>query len=152
MLLSLLFFFMSRKQNIICFFFSSRRRHTRSKRDWSSDVCSSDLDLRLFTIDCLSALDDAAADLARALIERAKDEVETVMPGYTHLQRAQVVSLAHHLLAHVEPLRRDRSRIAEAKERAAVSPLGAGALAGVPYPVDPEGVAKDLGLGRTFRN
>src|SRR5205807_5185909 len=110
------------------------------------------LDLRLFTIDCLSALDDSVADLARALIERAKDEVETVMPGYTHLQRAQVVSLAHHLLAHVEALRRDRSRIAEARERAGTSPLGAGALAGVPYATDPVSTARDLGLERVFRN
>ena len=110
------------------------------------------LDLRLFTLDCLSALDDAAADLARALIERAKDEVETVMPGYTHLQRAQAVSLAHHLLAHVEAFRRDRSRIAEARERAAASPLGAGALAGVPYAIDPASAAHELGLARVFRN
>jgi argininosuccinate lyase len=110
------------------------------------------LDLRLFTIDCLSALDDSVTDLARALIERAKDEVETVMPGYTHLQRAQVVSLAHHLLAHVEALRRDRSRIAEAKERAATSPLGAGALAGVPYAIDPASAARELNLKRVFRN
>src|SRR5438046_2363106 len=91
------------------------------------------LDLRLFTIDALSALDDSVADLARALIERAKDEVEAVMPGYTHLQRAQVVSLAHHLLAHVEALRRDRSRIAGARVRAATSPPGAGPRAGAPH-------------------
>jgi argininosuccinate lyase len=74
------------------------------------------------------------------------------MPGYTHLQRAQPVSLAHHLLAHVEALRRDRVRVTEARERAAVSPLGAGALAGVPYPVDPIAVAHELGLPRIFRN
>ena len=110
------------------------------------------LDLRHFTIDCLSALDDSVADLGRALIERAKDEIETVMPGYTHLQRAQVVSLAHHLLAHVEALRRDRSRIAEARERAGTSPLGAGALAGVPYAIDPASAARELGLTREFRN
>jgi len=110
------------------------------------------LDLRLFTIDSLSALDDAVADLARALIERATDEIETIMPGYTHLQRAQVVSLAHQLLAHVEALRRDRTRIAEARDRAATSPLGAGALAGVPYAIDPASAARELGLARVFRN
>jgi len=110
------------------------------------------LDLRLFTIECLSALDESVVDLARALVERAKDEVNTVMPGYTHLQRAQVISLAHHLLAHVEALRRDRSRIAEAKERAATSPLGAGALAGVPYAIDPASAARELSLPRVFRN
>jgi argininosuccinate lyase len=110
------------------------------------------LDLRLFAIESLDALDAAILALARALVERASDEVDTVMPGYTHLQRAQPVSLAHHLLAHVEALRRDRARIAEARERAAVSPLGAGALAGVPYAIDPRGTAAELGLERTFRN
>ena len=110
------------------------------------------LDLRLFVIELLSELDRSVKDLALALVERASDEVDTVLPGYTHLQRAQPVSLAHHLLAHVEALRRDRARIEEAHERAAVSPLGAGALAGVPYPIDPAGVAHELKLPRTFRN
>ncbi len=110
------------------------------------------LDLRLFVVELCDGLDRAVKDLALALVERAADEVDTVMPGYTHLQRAQPVSLAHHLLAHVEALRRDRARIAQTRERAAVSPLGAGALAGVPYPVDPSGVARELGLERTFRN
>ncbi|HET7700301.1 MAG TPA: argininosuccinate lyase [Candidatus Limnocylindria bacterium] len=110
------------------------------------------LDLRLFVVELLDDLDRAVRALALALVARATDEVDTVLPGYTHLQRAQPVSLAHHLLAHVEALRRDRARIAEARARAAVSPLGAGALAGVPYPVDPAGVAKELGFERTFRN
>jgi argininosuccinate lyase len=110
------------------------------------------LDLRLFTLDALAGLDTAILDLARALVERATEEIETLMPGYTHLQRAQPVSLAHHLLAHVEALRRDRARVAEARERTATSPLGAGALAGSPYPLDPASVAKELGLGRIFRN
>jgi len=110
------------------------------------------LDLRLLTVELLDRLDSALLTLARSLVERASGEVDTVMPGYTHLQRAQPVSLAHHLLAHVEAMRRDRVRAAEARERAAVSPLGAGALAGVPYPIDPSVVANDLGLPRTFRN
>ena len=110
------------------------------------------LDLRLFTIDALEQLDAAILDLARTLVERAADETTTLMPGYTHLQRAQPVSLAHHLLAHVEALRRDRARVAEARDRAATSPLGAGALAGAPYPLDPGSVAKELGLGHVFRN
>jgi argininosuccinate lyase len=110
------------------------------------------LDLRLFVIDMLDELDAAVRSLALALLERAADEVDTVMPGYTHLQRAQPVSLAHHLLAHIEALRRDRVRVAEARERTSISPLGAGALAGVPYPIDPDLVARDLGLTRTFRN
>ena len=110
------------------------------------------LDLRLFTIDALDQLDAAILDLARALVERAADETATLMPGYTHLQRAQPVSLAHHLLAHVEALRRDRTRLAQARERTATSPLGAGALAGAPYPLDPQSVAKELGLVQVFRN
>ena len=110
------------------------------------------LDLRLFAIDALDQLDGAILDLARALVERATEEIDTLMPGYTHLQRAQPVSLAHHLLAHVEALRRDRARVAQARERTATSPLGAGALAGAPYPLDPASVAKELGLDRVFRN
>ncbi|HUG05413.1 MAG TPA: argininosuccinate lyase, partial [Candidatus Limnocylindria bacterium] len=110
------------------------------------------LDLRLLVVELLDQLDAALLALSRALVERASDEVDTVMPGYTHLQRAQPLSLAHHLLAHVEALRRDRVRAAQARERAAVSPLGAGALAGVPYPVDPPAVGRELGLPRTFRN
>jgi argininosuccinate lyase len=110
------------------------------------------LDLRLLVVELLDGLDAALRSLARALVERASEESDTVMPGYTHLQRAQPVSLAHHLLAHVEALRRDRMRVNEARERAAISPLGAGALAGVPYAIDPQAVAKELGLARTFRN
>jgi argininosuccinate lyase len=110
------------------------------------------LDLRLFALDALEALDAALRELGLALLARATDEVDTVMPGYTHLQRAQPVSLAHHLLAHVEAIRRDRARIAEARDRTSVSPLGAAALAGSPYPVDPDSVAKELGLERAFRN
>jgi argininosuccinate lyase len=110
------------------------------------------LDLRLLVIELLDELDDAVLALAKALVTRAENEVETILPGYTHLQRAQPISLAHHLLAHVEPLRRDRERIAEARQRAATSPLGAGALAGTPHQVDPVSVAKELGLARVFRN
>ena len=110
------------------------------------------LDLRLLCVEFLGELDASAVALATALLDRAADEVDTVVPGYTHLQPAQPVSLAHQLLAHVEALRRDRERIAEARARATVSPLGAAALAGSPYPVDPAAVARDLGLTRVFRN
>ena len=110
------------------------------------------LDLRLLVVEMLDDLDGALRGLAQALVDRAAPEVDTVMPGYTHLQRAQPVSLAHHLLAHVEALRRDRVRANEALERAGVSPLGAGALAGVPYPIEPRAVAQELSLPRTFRN
>jgi argininosuccinate lyase len=110
------------------------------------------LDLRLLVIEMLDELDGAVLELAQAFVDRATGEVDTILPGYTHMQRAQPISLAHHLLAHVEPLRRDRERIAQARERTASSPLGAGALAGTPHPVDPASVAKELGLPRAFRN
>jgi len=110
------------------------------------------LDLRLFTLDALDALDAALRALGQALLARAAQEVDTVLPGYTHLQRAQPVSLAHHLLAHVEAFRRDRARVSDARQRTAVSPLGAAALAGSPYPVDPASVGDELGLPRAFRN
>jgi len=110
------------------------------------------LDLRLLVLELLDALDASLVGLATALLDRAADEVDTVLPGYTHTQRAQPVSLAHHLLAHVEALRRDRERVSGARGRAAVSPLGAAALAGSPYPVDPVSVAMELGLSATFRN
>ncbi len=110
------------------------------------------LALRLFTLDAIDAVDDALDDLQQALLERAREHVATVMPGYTHLQRAQPVSLAHHLLAHAEAFDRDRARLGEARARAAISPLGAAALAGTSHPIDPRAVAEDLGLLGTFKN
>jgi argininosuccinate lyase len=110
------------------------------------------LALRLFTLDAIDATDGALDELQSALLERAREHVDTVMPGYTHLQRAQPISLAHHLLAHVEAFDRDRARLGEARARAGVSPLGAGALAGTSHPIDPRSVAEELGLLGTFRN
>ena len=109
-------------------------------------------DLRLLALELFDELDRGLAALGVALLDRAEGEVDTVVPGLTHLQPAQPISLAHHLLAHVEALRRDRERVAEARARTAVSPLGAAALAGSPYPVDPLAVAQELGLTRAFRN
>ncbi len=123
------------------------RLHTaRSRNDQVA------LDLRLLTLELADALDGSLQALGRALVLRAGDEVDTVLPGYTHTQRAQPVSLAHHFLAHAEALRRDRERLAQARARAAVSPLGAAALAGSPHPIDPSHVARELGLPATFRN
>ena len=110
------------------------------------------LALRLFTLDAIDAVDDALDDVQSALLERAREHVDTAMPGYTHLQRAQPISLGHHLLAHVEAFDRDRARLGEARARAGVSPLGAAALAGTSHAIDPRSVAEELGLLGTFRN
>ncbi|MDQ4099862.1 MAG: argininosuccinate lyase, partial [Chloroflexota bacterium] len=109
-------------------------------------------DLRLWTKRSLVELASGVSELAEALLEVAERHEATVMPGYTHLQRAQPVLLAHHLLAYVEMLLRDADRLRDAYRRADVSPLGAGALAGAAYPLDREGVAADLGFAASSRN
>ena len=80
--------------------------------------------------------------LERALVDLAEREGDAVLPGTTHIQPAQPVLLAHHLLAYVEMLERDRGRLADARARLNVSPLGAGALAGAGYPLDREATAR----------
>jgi argininosuccinate lyase len=94
----------------------------------------------------------ALAALGRVLVERAESELETLMPAYTHLQRAQPSRLSHHLLAWQEMLFRDRGRIEDALARANECPLGSGAVAGTGFPLDREGVAKELGFERAMRN
>jgi argininosuccinate lyase len=110
------------------------------------------LDERLFIVGACGRVDAALVGLMRALLGQAEAHQRTVLPGYTHLQPAQPVSLAHHLLAFVEMLGRDRERLAEVRRRAAVSPLGAGALAGTTLPLDRERVAAELGLSGVTRN
>jgi argininosuccinate lyase len=110
------------------------------------------LDERLFIVAACGRADQALARLMAALVARAKEHQGTILPGYTHLQRAQPVSLAHHLLAHVEALGRDRERLADVRRRAAISPLGAGALAGTTLPLDRERVARALGLEGVTQN
>jgi argininosuccinate lyase len=92
---------------------------------------------RLYVVDACAQADAALSAFAHAILERATAEAETPMPGYTHLQRAQPVTLGHHLLAWVEMLERDRARFTFAAEQAAPSPLGAGALAGSTLPIPP---------------
>jgi argininosuccinate lyase len=91
-------------------------------------------------------------ELAGALLEQAARHVETPAPGMTHVQHAQPVSFGHQLLAHVQPLLRDLSRLSDWDSRAAVSPLGSGALAGSSLPLDPVAVAKELGFDRAAAN
>ncbi|MGH8013574.1 MAG: argininosuccinate lyase [Candidatus Binataceae bacterium] len=110
------------------------------------------LDFRLFLRDELTRIKGLLDGLRVALLEVARAHVETVMPGYTHLQRAQPVSLAHHLLAYVEMFERDRERFAQAFERTDVMPLGAGALAGTTLPIDRAFVARELGFRRVAQN
>jgi argininosuccinate lyase len=109
-------------------------------------------DLRLWIMDYLPLLDSALADLQTALIERAEVDFDILMPGYTHLQRAQVILLSHWWLSFFWPLQRDRIRLKQALQRAASLPLGCGALAGTSYPVDRAALAEALGFGAPAPN
>jgi len=110
------------------------------------------LDLRLFVRREGRELARRVARLQEVLVARAVEAGEVYLPGYTHLQRAQPVLLAHHFLAHVWALIRDVDRFGDALHRADISPLGAGALAGSSLPLDPDQVARDLGFGGRFEN
>ena len=103
-------------------------------------------DLRLWVRVAVERLDGAMRELQRALIDRAEAEVATVMPGYTHLQIAQPVTLGHHLMAYVEMIGRDRSRLSDCRRRLNQSPLGAAALAGTSFPIDRQATASALGF------
>ena len=109
-------------------------------------------DERLYVKSAGGQLVAATEALESALVARAREHVDSILPGYTHTQRAQPVLLAHHLLAYVEMLRRDRGRLQDAIRRADVSPLGAGALAGSGFPIDREALAKDLGFAAASAN
>jgi argininosuccinate lyase len=107
---------------------------------------------RLFVIDAVRDLDGRVKRAVSALLDLAQAHVRTIMPGYTHLQRAQPVTLAHHLLAWCAGLERDSNRLADAAARASECPLGSGALAGSGLPIDREDTAEALGFGRPSRN
>jgi argininosuccinate lyase len=109
-------------------------------------------DLRLYAKRALVGTAARVLDLQRVLLERAEAAGEAYLPGYTHLQRAQPVLLAHHLLAHGWALSRDLDRLADTRRRLDVSPLGAGALAGSSLPLDPAATAADLGFAGVFAN
>ena len=110
------------------------------------------VDLRLYVRSAGAQLLEAISALEATLVIRAEEHLDTVMPGYTHTQRAQPVLLAHHLLAYVEMLRRDQGRVRDALKRADVSPLGAGALAGSGFPIDRAALAEDLGFATAAAN
>jgi len=109
-------------------------------------------DLRLYVKRSLSEMAGRVLGLQRVLLDRAEQAGDAYLPGYTHMQRAQPVLLSHHLLAHAWALARDVDRLLDARRRADVSPLGAGALAGSSLPLDPDGVAHDLGFAHRFEN
>ncbi len=109
-------------------------------------------DFRLYIRDAIDRLDAGLADLQRALATRAREEAATVMPGFTHLQSAQPVTLGHHLLAYVEMISRDRGRFRDARARLNECPLGAAALAGTSFPIDREMTARALGFDRPTAN
>jgi argininosuccinate lyase len=126
---------------------AGKRLHTGRSRN---DQVATDLRLWLRTeIDGISAL---LVELQKALLGLADQHVDTVMPGYTHMQVAQPVTFGHHMLAYVEMFSRDAQRMAEVRTRVNQLPLGAAALAGTTYPLDREMVAKSLGMEGVCQN
>ena len=120
---------------------AGKRLHTaRSRNDQVA------VDLRLHLRREICEITDQILDLQQAILEQARAHTNTVMPGYTHLQRAQPISFAQHLLAYGEQLRRDVTRLADCKKRMNVCPLGSGALAGTTYPIDRFETARLLGF------
>ncbi|WP_166041973.1 argininosuccinate lyase [Sphingosinicella sp. YJ22] len=109
-------------------------------------------DFRLWVRRANDKIDVGLEFLLKALVARAEEHAETIMPGFTHLQVAQPVTLGHHLMAYYEMFRRDRSRFADARARADECPLGAAALAGTSYPLDREATARALGFARPTAN
>ncbi len=110
------------------------------------------LDVRLYLADEVEALTEGLQELRRAGARLARRYLGVIMPGYTHLQRAQPVLFAHHLLAYDEMWRRDGMRLTESLARIRVSPLGAAALAGTTFPIDPAYTADQVGFPAVFRN
>ena len=126
---------------------AGKRLHTgRSRNDQIAT------DVRLWARDQVDAIIGNLRALQAALVAFAEEHLDTVMPGYTHLQHAQPVLLAHHLLAYFEMFGRDRQRFSEARRRINVMPLGSAALAGTPYPIDRAYVAEALGFDAPSAN
>jgi argininosuccinate lyase len=109
-------------------------------------------DFKLWCRDAIDQLDAGLRDFQAALVQRAEQEAETILPGFTHLQIAQPVTLGHHFLAYYEMARRDRGRLADCRHRLNECPLGSAALAGTPYPVDRHATARALEFSGPTRN
>ena len=126
---------------------AGKKLHTgRSRNDQVA------LDTRMYAKDQLSRTKELLLELLQTLVGLAEKHAETIMPGYTHLQIAQPVTLGHHLLAYVEMFKRDVERLEDCGKRVDVMPLGSGALAGTTYPLDREMVAKELGFAKVSEN
>ena len=120
---------------------AGKRLHTaRSRNDQVA------LDIRLYLRDEIDVIAGQVKSLAAALCRMAKDHTDTIMPGYTHLQRAQPITFAHHLMAYAGMFIRDLGRLADTKKRMNFCPIGSGALAGTTYPIDREMTASLLGF------
>jgi len=109
-------------------------------------------DLRLWLRRRIDEIEVALLRFERALLAQAEAHADTLIPGYTHLQRAQPICLAHHLLAYIEMAERDRSRLADVRRRVDICPLGAAALAGTPVPIDRRQTAEALGFASLYAN
>ena len=109
-------------------------------------------DVRLWVRDTIDEIDRLLQDLQRAFLDFADRERDVVLPGYTHMQRAQPVLAAHYFLAYVEKLQRDRDRLVDCRKRVNIMPLGSAALAGTSLPIDRTFVAKELGFDEVARN
>jgi len=126
---------------------AGKRLHTaRSRNDQVA------LDVRLWVRDAIDGLSEQLRDVMRALTARAAEHAATLMPGFTHLQPAQPTTFGHHLLAYVEMLSRDLSRLADCRARLNESPLGAAALCGTGFPIDRHMTAQALGFAGPMRN
>ncbi len=120
---------------------TGKRLHTaRSRNDQVA------LDIRLTLRKEIGEIEELVKELIGVICQKAEENKQTIMPGYTHLQRAQPITFAHHIMAYAAMLCRDLDRLADVKRRMNICPLGSGALAGTTYPLDREAVAKELGF------
>ncbi|AQR93534.1 argininosuccinate lyase [Clostridium saccharoperbutylacetonicum] len=110
------------------------------------------LDLRLHLKKAIVGINEDILALEEVLLEKAKENINTIMPGYTHMQKAQPITFAHHLLAYAEMFKRDIGRLSDCYKRVDEMPLGSGALATSTYPIDREAVARDLGFSKVTLN
>ncbi|HBG48182.1 MAG TPA: argininosuccinate lyase [Cyanobacteria bacterium UBA9971] len=124
-----------------------KRLHTgRSRNDQVA------LDMRMYVKDEIKEIQDMISNLQQVLLNISKENLETILPGYTHLQKAQPITVAHHFMAYFEMLKRDKARLEDTYKRTNILPLGSGALAATTYPLDREFVAQELGFDTVSLN